>query len=74
MKVKSKNPSEASQIKKRINTELFTDVKQGLYIQKGEKGTDQKDRIKKITDLIEEGRLKRWERKCDNENKAACME
>jgi len=30
-------------IKKRINTELFSDRKQGLYIQKGDKEKDQKN-------------------------------
>jgi len=47
-----------------INTELFIDAKQGLYIQKG---SDQE-----ITDLLEEGKWR--ERKCGNENKAACLE
>jgi len=30
-------------IKKKINTELFIDMKQGLYIQKGDKETDQEN-------------------------------
>jgi len=37
MKAKSKNPSEELPNKKRINTELFIDGKQGLYIQKGKR-------------------------------------
>jgi len=39
-------------IKKRINTELFIERKWELYIQK-----KRKDRIKKISDLFEEGRI-----------------
>jgi len=30
-------------IKKRINAELFIDRKQGLYVQKGDKETDQEN-------------------------------
>jgi len=36
-------------LKKRIDAELFINRKQGLYIQNG---------IKKLSDLIEEGKLK----------------
>jgi len=46
----SENPMETFPIKKRINTELFIDGKQGLYIQKA--------RIKKLSDLLREGELK----------------
>jgi len=38
-------------IKESINTELWVDKKQGLYIPKWEK-----ERIKKITDFLEEGK------------------
>jgi len=38
-------------IKKRINAELFIYMKQGLFIQKGDK-----ERMKKIMNLLEEGR------------------
>jgi len=41
-------------IKKRINTELFIDGKHGLYLQNGIKR-----RIKQISNLIEEGKLKK---------------
>jgi len=50
-------------IKKRINTELFIDVTKGLYIHNVDKETDQENipiRInwsKKITDLLEEGKI-----------------
>jgi len=37
----SENAVKTFPLKKRINTELFIDWKQGLYIQKGEKETDQ---------------------------------
>jgi len=40
-------------IKKIINSELFIDRKEGLYIQTGDK-----ERIKKLSTLIEEGKLK----------------
>jgi len=40
-------------IKKRSNTELSIDRNEGLYVQKGDK-----ERIKKISDLLEEGKLK----------------
>jgi len=40
MQVEIKNPSEDFPIMKRINTELFKDGKQRLYIQKGETGSD----------------------------------
>jgi len=45
------NPVMAFPIKKRFNTELFIDGKQGLNIQN--------DRTKKLSDLLEEGKLKR---------------
>jgi len=48
------------QIKKRIITELLISAKQGLYMQK--------ERIKKISDLIEEGKWK-WAETCANANK-----
>jgi len=50
-------------IKKRINTELFIDGKQGLYKQKKRRVC-----IKKISDLSEEGKPKWQEIKCRNEN------
>jgi len=49
-------------INKRINTELFIDGNQGLFIQNVEKETDQekvlirKNRSKKTTDHLEEGK------------------
>jgi len=48
-------------IKKRINTELFIDKKQGLYIHMEGKETDQENILirhvsGKITDLLEEGK------------------
>jgi len=44
----SKNPVMAFPIKKRINTELFIERKQGFYIQKW---------FKKLSGKIEEGRI-----------------
>jgi len=56
-------------IKKRINTELFIDKKQGVYIQKGGKEMDQE-----TSDLTGEGKLKRWENLSGIENiMAACL-
>jgi len=38
--VEAKIPVKTFPIKKRINSELLIDGKEGLYIQKGEKGSD----------------------------------
>jgi len=45
-------------IKKRINTQLFIDRKQGLYIRKGDKETDQE----KYLTSWKRVKLKRWEK------------
>jgi len=46
----NENPVMIFPIKMRINTELFISGKQGLYIHK--------ERIKKLSDLLEEGKHK----------------
>jgi len=51
----AKIPVKTFPIKKIINTELFINGKEGLYIQK--EGSDQEDRMKKKSDLLEEGRI-----------------
>jgi len=63
-------------IKKRINTELLIDRNQGLYIQKGDKETDQEKYLDKGMDQENIWPLRRgwnWNSqkiKCGNENKA----
>jgi len=56
MKGMSKKPSKdlPNQEMNQYRT-LYIDGKQGPYIQKGEKELDQKDRIKKIMDLLDRG-------------------
>jgi len=66
-------------IKKRINTEPFSDIKKGLYIQKGDEETDQenvliKTHIGKYLTSWRMVKLKRRESNCRIENTATCLE
>jgi len=58
MRAESKNPSDDLPNQERINTKLFIDKKQGLIEHKGDK-----ERMRKITDLLEEGRTETAEKK-----------
>jgi len=74
MKAKCKNPSEglSNQEKNQYWTVYWWEIR-GLYT-KVKEGSHQKDWIKKILDLSEEGEPKWRELKCSNENAAAWLE
>jgi len=63
MKAESKNPSDdpPNQEKNLYWTIYWCET--GALYTKRKGGSDQKDRIKKITDLLEEGELK-WQEEC----------
>jgi len=66
-------------IKKRINTEPFSDIKKGLYIQKADKEIDRENiliekQIRKYLTSWRMVKLKRRESNCRIENTATCLE
>jgi len=66
------NPVKTFPVKKRINTELFINGKEGLFT-KVKEGLDQTELIKKISDLLEEGRILAGNKWAGVKTAAACL-